>query len=94
MEEKFIAAWEAARQKAAALGVWMRPVQAETAMAQAHRSLSSHRESDGFSALANLGKLELSLEALAVKKQFTGLFSDEEANNALTRLLEAGYSFK
>ena len=37
---------------------------------------------------------ELSLEALAVKKQYTGLFSDEEANNALTRLLDAGYRFK
>ena len=34
-----------------------------------------------------------SLEALAVKKQFTALFSDEEANNALMRLVDAGYGF-
>ena len=94
MEEKFISAWEAARKKAAALGVRMRPITPENAMAQAHRSLSGHRESDGFSALANLGRLELSLEALAVKKQFTGLFTDEEANNALTRLLDAGHCFQ
>ena len=42
---------------------------------------------------AQKGKLALSLEALAVKKQFTALFNDEEANNALMRLLDAGYKF-
>ena len=57
MEEQFITAWLAAREKAAAIGV----------------------------------RLELSLEALAVDKRFGALFSDEEANNALTRLLNAGY---
>ena len=93
MEEKFIAAWAANREKAAALGVRMRPVAAEEAMKNAHRCLSSHRESDGFAALADKGRLDLSLEALAVSRQFTALFSDEEANNALTRLLDAGYRF-
>ena len=90
MEEKFLFALEANRQKAEALGVRIRPV---LEMKQAHQILSSHRESDGFSHLARLGRLELSLEALAVKKQFTALFSDEEANNALMRLLDAGYKF-
>ena len=52
-----------------------------------------HKESDGFFLLASKGRLDLSLEALAVKKQFTALFTDEEANNALTRLLDAGYTF-
>ena len=89
MEEKFLAAWEEAAQKAAELGVRMRPVSIESA----HRCLSGHRESDGFAQLAKLGRLDLSLEALAVKKQFTGLFSDEQANAALTRLLDAGYQF-
>ena len=93
MEQKFISAWEAARQTAAGLGVRMRPVNDSDAMQQAHRTLSGHKESDGFSQLCQLGRLDLSLEALAVKKQFTALFSDEEANNALTRLLEAGYRF-
>ena len=60
-------------------------------MNAAHRILSGHRESDGFGALADKGRLDLTLEALAVKKQFTALFSDEEANNALTRLLAAGH---
>lgn len=90
MEEKFLAALESARQKSDALGVRIRPV---TDINTAHRVLSGHRESDGFYKLADLRRLDLSLEALAVKKQFTGLFTDEEANNALTRLLDAGYTF-
>ena len=93
MEEKFIAAWAANREKAEKLGVRMRPVAAEEAMKNAHRCLSGHRESEGFAALADKGRLDLSLEALAISKQFTALFSDEEANNALTRLLDAGYRF-
>lgn len=91
MEEKFIAAWQQARKKAESLGVKMRPV--EDPMKQAHRILTGHRESDGFFRLADLGQLQLSLEALAVDKRFTGLFSDEEANNALNRLMDAGYRF-
>ena len=93
MEEKFIAAWASAREKAAALGVKMRPVPAEEAMKAAHRCLSGRRLSDGFNALKDKGRLELTLEALAIDKRYTGLFTDEEANEALTRLLEAGYLF-
>ena len=93
MEEKFISAWAAAREKAAGLGVKMRPVTAEEAMKSAHRYLSGRRLSDGFNALKDKGHLELSLEAIAIDKHYTQLFSDEEANEALTRLLEAGYRF-
>lgn len=93
MEQKFIAAWEAAREKAAGLGVRMRPVAPADAMKSAHRLLTGNRTSDGFNELIRLNALELSLEALAVDKRFTGLFSDEEANNALMRLLDAGYHF-
>ena len=91
MEEKFIAAWAKARENAFGLGVSMRPVPEAEAMKTAHRCLSGRRLSDGFTQLQAKGKLQWSLEALAVDKQFTGLFSDEEANEALTRLLEAGY---
>lgn len=91
MEEKFVAAWEEVREKAARIGVRMRPVAAEEAMKAAHRCLSGHRQSDGFTDLAVKGHLEWSLEALAVDKRFTSLFTDDEANNALTRLLDAGY---
>jgi len=94
MEEKFIAAWAAAREKADALGVRMRPVTAEDAVKAARRTLSGSRLSDGFNALQGKGHLELSLEALVIDKRFTGLFTDEEANEALIRLLEAGYKFR
>ena len=90
MEQKFLQALQQATQAAAALGVRVRPVEN---MEQAHRILSGHKESDGFSHLARLGRLELSIEALAVKKQFTALFTDDEANNALMRLMDAGYKF-
>ena len=91
MEEKFIAAWQANREKAAALGVRMRPVDKSEAMKQAHRLLSGTRVSDGFDQLADKKQLKLSLEALVVDKRFTALFTDEEANEALSRLLSAGY---
>ena len=91
MEEKFIAAWAANREKAETLGIRMRPVPAEDATKTAHRALSGSRLSDGFNALKEKRRLDLTLEALAVDKRFTTLFSDEEANEALTRLLEAGY---
>ena len=93
MEEKFIAAWAENREKASKLGVRMRPVKPEEALRTAHRLLSGSKVSDGFDQLAERGKLSLSLEALAVKKRFTGLFSDDEANEALSRLLSAGYRF-
>ena len=90
MEEKFLAAWRASREKAATLGVRMRPIEG---IAQAHRLLSGSRVSDGFDQLADRGMLKLSLEALVVDKRSTALFSDDEANEALSRLLGAGYRF-
>ncbi len=91
MEQKFLAAWAAAREQAQKLGVRLRSM--ELTVTQAKRTLSGNRDSDGFGALYSKGRLDLSLEALAVNKQFTALFSDEEANNALIRLLDAGYRF-
>ena len=93
MEQKFISAWAAARAKAEALGVKMRPVADADALKTARRTLSGSRLSDGFNQLQACGHLELSLEALAVDKRYTALFTDEEANEALMRLLEAGYRF-
>ena len=90
MEQKFIAAFEINRAKAEELGARMRPVDVKSAK----RTLSGSRCSDGWGVLAAKGRLDLSLEALAVDKRFTGLFTDEEANTALERLLFAGYTFK
>ena len=93
MEAKFIAAWAAARAKAEALGVKMRPVADADALKTAKRTLSGNRLSDGFNQLLAKNSLGLSLEALVVDKRFTALFTDEEANEALNRLLEVGYHF-
>ena len=93
MEEKFVLAWEQARKTADGLGVRMRPVERQNAVETARRVLSGSRDSEGFGQLQRLGRLELSLEALAVQKAYTALFSDEEVNNALMRLLDAGYKF-
>ncbi len=94
MEEAFIAAWAAARSRAAALGVGMRPVEPAQALQTARRILDGSRLSDGFNALKACGHLELSLEALAVDRRFTALFTDAQADEALTRLLEADYPFR
>lgn len=89
MEEKFIAAWESNRAAANLMGIRMRPLDLKTAK----RNLSDTRLSDGFNDLKAKKALKLSLEALVIDKRFTALFTDEEANEALTRLLEAGYTF-
>lgn len=94
MEKKFAAAWAANRAKAETLGIKMRPVAEAEAVKAAKRTLSGSRLSDGFNQLQAKGQLSLSLEALVVDKRFTALFTDEEANEALMRLLEVGYSFQ
>ena len=93
MEQKFIAAWRAARENAAARGIRMRNVEDADALKQVRRVLSGSRLSDGFNELKAAGSLKWSLEALVIVKRFTALFTDEEANEALMRLLEAGYKF-
>ena len=87
MEQKFIEAWERSRAEAEKLGARMRPLDVKGAK----RILSGSRTSDGFNILMAKGRLDLSLEALVVDKRFTALFTDEEANEALTRLLDAGF---
>ena len=89
MEQKFIAAWEQSRAAANLMGIRMRALDVKGAK----RVLAGSRLSDGFNELAAKGVLKYSLEALVVDKRFTALFTDEEANEALMRLLEAGYRF-
>ena len=91
MEEKFLAAYAANREKAAAIGVRMRPI---TELALAKKAISGTRVSDAFQSLAAKCRLDLSLEALIVDKRFTALFTDEEANHVLEELLSAGYLFR
>ena len=89
MEQKFIAAWESNRSAANLMGIRMRALDVKGAK----RILSGTRLSDGFNDLAARGQLKLSLEALVIDKRFTALFTDEEANEALMRLLDSGYRF-
>ena len=93
MEQKFIVAWAKARHEAESLGVRTRPVADSKALEIAQRTLSGNRDSEGFGQLQKLDRLDLSLEALAVQKAYTALFTDDQVNNALMRLLEAGYHF-
>ena len=93
MEQKFAAAWAANRAKAETLGIKMRPVAEADALKTAKRTLSGNRLSDGFNQLLAKNALNLSLEALVIDKRFTALFTDEECNEALMRLLEVGYKF-
>ncbi len=97
-EEKFAAAWKSQWDKMETLGVpatRMRQ-QAETlgAVALARRILSGRKCSDGFDSLQKKNRLDLTLEALCLQSVYGELFTDDQANEALNRLMEAGYSFR
>ena len=49
------------------------------------------RVSDGFDRLQTAGRLDLSVEASVIRKEYAALFSDEEVNYCLDVLLECGY---
>lgn len=97
LQQEFAAAWAKARAEMEALGIGAKRMEAACRehgdLAAAKRILTGRRLSDGFDALAKAGALNLSLEALACKGKFGPLFTDEEVNTALERLLEAGYRF-
>jgi hypothetical protein len=57
----------------------------------ARRLLASSEVSSGFAALYERGRLDLTVEALVVKPEFAGLFTDEEINIARQRLDQLGY---
>ncbi len=88
MEERFLAELEENRLKAQELGVRIRPI---TDMRQVHAITAGNRVSSGFDELLELGRLDLSMEVLCVDKRYASLFSDDEANAVLMRLLCAGY---
>ena len=52
--------------------------------------LVRHRVSDGFDALAKQGRVDLSMEALVIQGRFGPLFTDEQVNDCLSLLCEAG----
>lgn len=57
----------------------------------AREYLRRNRLSDDFDRLAELGRLDLSMEALTVRGKFGTLFTDDEVNLCFERLCAAGY---
>jgi len=57
----------------------------------AHRLIASSEVSTGFTALFERGRLDLTVEALVVKPEFAGLFSEDEVETARERLRQLGY---
>lgn len=82
-------------EKAEKLGVRMARLKkdAETygGVKTAQELLRKNRLSDGFEQLEQLGKLELSMEALVVKGKFGALFTDDEVNRCFDRLCIGGF---
>jgi hypothetical protein len=57
----------------------------------AKRLVRSSNASDGYVALWERGRLDLSVEAVVVLPRWTGLFSDEEVEAARSRLESYGF---
>ena len=57
----------------------------------AHQLLRQEGTTDGFQRLKEEGRLDLTMEALVLRPEYTELFSDEERRVAAHRLAEAGY---
>lgn len=55
------------------------------------RLLAASVVSDGFRALWERGRLDLTVEALVLRPEFRELFDDQELETARTRLEELGY---
>ena len=55
-------------------------------LATAHRLLKAHDSQSGLSRLWELGRLDISVEALVLLERWAGLFSDEERRVARERL--------
>ncbi len=95
LEEAFQAALLKQCGEAEALGCRMTRLRGQIeqhgALATVRNLLRRRQVSDGFDRLAQLGRLDLSVEALAVQSRFGALFSDDEVNACFASLLDAGY---
>jgi hypothetical protein len=58
----------------------------------ARRLVLSTTPSDGFTTLWEKRRLDLTVEAVVLREEFKGLFSDEEVDAARSRLAEYGWS--
>lgn len=96
-EESFAYSWAKNWDEMDSMGIRTARVRKQAgdhgALATAHRVLGGRQLSDGFTELKTKGRLDLSLEAMVLVSKWGSLFTDEEANEALSRLMEAGYHF-
>ena len=60
-------------------------------VAAAKYYIDHSRISDGFDALHQKKRLDLSMEALVTSTAWHGLFTDEEVNHCLDMLMQAGF---
>jgi hypothetical protein len=78
-----------------ARGYWasyfLRGVRNHGGPAYAHQLLRKEGTTEGFQRLRQEGRLDLTMEALVLRPEYTELFSDEERRIAAHRLAEAGY---
>lgn len=97
LEERFAQKWLANCDTMESLGISTGSIrklqETHGALATARKMLQGNRTSLGFEDLEAAGRLDLTLESLAVSREFGSLFTDTEANEALARLCEAGYGF-
>ena len=56
--------------------------------------INAQEPSDGFTRLWECGRLDLTVEAHAIKPEFANLFTEEERQIARRRLEEYGYQFE
>ena len=95
LEAAFTAAAENTMQKAEALGLDSASLRAQCekhgAAACLKRCIQRGQEIPLSRELTAAGQTGLRLEALAVESRFAELFTDEEINACLERLIEAGY---
>jgi hypothetical protein len=70
---------------------FLRMVSETGGLATAQRLLHSPTASEGFTALWEKGRLDLTVEALVLQERFVDLFTDEEREIARGRLAQRGY---
>lgn len=73
---------------------FLRMVEEQGAEPAAHQLINSAKESTGFTALWERGRLDLSVEALALDPQYASLFTADELDKAADRLRQYGYKPK
>jgi hypothetical protein len=70
---------------------FLRSLNEHGGVATARRLINAQAPSDGFTRLWELGRLDLSVEAVALEARWRPLFSGEELRRAAQRLADYGY---